>query len=89
MALYGEIEAIRVQIASERIKGLEFMQQKYRSLESNHTVTAFVTFHHSFAKINLLRLNHFSFLNRMGHPLKLSIKGLEIRRAPEPEDVIW
>lgn len=74
--------------------GLREIQNHYRqNLMLHPTKIVFVTFSHTFAKINLLKLNHRGFLSWLNccrdQQLLLNIPGASFSSAPEPEDIIW
>lgn len=77
-------------IKEERLKKVQEMKEKLRELNSNKlTKLVFVTFSHSFARINLCQLNNESIMQKItrcfrNNPNKLEIEGITISRAPEP-----
>lgn len=65
VGLYEEVENCRRDIAEERIGKLKRIQERYRQMNKRETKMVFVTFNHSYAKINLMRLNSRSFFQKL------------------------
>lgn len=56
-ALYRLIDELRVEVTGERLRKLKIIEETFRRRQRANTKIVFVTFNHSYAKINLLRLN--------------------------------
>lgn len=92
--MYVAVDQLRAAVSDERVRSLQYIENLYRQNSAyKSTKIVFVTFNHTFAKINLLRLNSrgpFWWLNCCRNKeYLLNIPGAVVEEAPEPEDIIW
>ena len=87
--MYTSIDQLRLTVSAERLKNLQHIESLYRENRYSHpTKIVFVTFNHTFAKINMLRLNESRYF-RCRNLCKdnnhlLNIPGITVSPAPEP-----
>ena len=90
------IDRLRSEVVVERVNNLKIIEANYLQANAlSSTKIVFVTFNHTFAKVNLLRLNRGIFGGRAcggcssNQTQDLDIPNIVISPAPEPENIIW